>query len=157
MYESPQATALMAHSYSGNYIHLVFSTKDRRDTIPPGLQEKLWAYLFGICRNLKITLMAVGGITNHVHLLISLPATMRLSDAVKELKANSSRWLREHGIAFEWQKGYGAFSVSASNLDVVQHYVRNQEEHHQKRSFDDEFLTLLKKSRIPFIESEALG
>jgi putative transposase len=157
MDESPQATAHMAHSYSGNYIHLVFSTKDRRNTIPSDLQDKLWAYLFGICHNLKITLIAVGGISNHVHMLISLPATMRLSDAIKELKANSSRWIGEHGIAFEWQKGYGAFSVSASNLDVVQDYIRNQEEHHRKRSFDDEFLTLLKKSGIAFVASEALG
>jgi len=147
----------MAHSYSGNYVHIVFSTKDRRDTIPAELQEKLWAYLFGTCKNLKITLLAVGGITNHVHLLISLPPTIRLCDAIKELKANSSRWVGEHDIQFEWQKGYGAFSVSPSNLDVVQTYIRNQPEHHKKRTFDDEFLTLLKKSGISFVASEALG
>ena len=157
MFESPQATTFMAHSYSGNYVHIIFSTKNRRDTIPAELQDKLWAYLFGICKNLKITLLAVGGITNHVHLLISLPATIRLCDTIKELKANSSRWLGEHGIGFEWQKGYGAFSVSASNLGVVQNYIRNQVEHHKKRSFDDEFLTLLKKSGVAFVESEALG
>jgi putative transposase len=147
----------MAHSYSGNYVHIIFSTKDRRNTIPAYLQDKLWAYLSGICKNLKITLLAVGGISNHVHLLISLPATARLCDAVKELKANSSGWLGEHGIQFEWQKGYGAFSVSPSNLDIVQSYVRNQDEHHKKRSFEDEFLALLKKSRIPFVLSDALG
>lgn len=147
----------MAHSYSGNYVHIVFSTKDRRDAIPADLQDKLWAYLFGICKNLKITLLAVGGIANHVHLLISLPATIRLCDAVKELKANSSRWFGEHGIQFEWQKGYGAFSVSASNLNLVQAYIRNQPEHHKKRSFDNEFLTLLRKSGIPFVDLEALG
>jgi REP-associated tyrosine transposase len=157
MLESPQATEPMAHSYSGNYVHIVFSTKDRRDTIPAELQEKLWAYLFGICKNLNITLLAVGGTANHVHVLISLSATIRLCDAIKELKANSSRWLGEHGINFEWQKGYGAFSVSPSNLEVVQTYIRNQAEHHKKRTFDDEFLTLLKKSGIPFVHSEALG
>jgi REP element-mobilizing transposase RayT len=157
MSESPRATALMSHSYTGNYLHVVFSTKDRRATIPVELLEKMWAYLYGICRNLKVDLLAVGGTANHVHILISLPPTIRLADAIKELKANSSRWVGEHGISFQWQKGYGAFSVSPSNLDVVQKYIRNQEEHHRERTFEEEFLALLRKSGITFVAEQALG
>jgi REP element-mobilizing transposase RayT len=157
MRESPQATALMSHAYSGTCLHIVFSSKERRDSIPANLEEKLWAYLFGICRNLKIPMMAVGGTCNHVHILISLPATVGLSDAIKELKANSSRWLGEHGVDFQWQKGYGAFSVSPSNLDVVQQYIRNQEEHHRKRTFDEEFSRSYRKSGISFAAEEALS
>jgi REP element-mobilizing transposase RayT len=157
MPESPQATALMSHSYAGNYLHIIFSTKERRATIPSELQEKLWAYIFGICRNLGIPMLAVGGTSNHIHILVSLPATIRMADAIKELKANSSRWLGEHGVEFQWQKGYGAFSVSPSNLDVVQKYIRNQEEHHRKRTFEEEFLALLRKSGIPFVAEQALG
>ena len=156
-YESPQATSLMAHSYSGNYVHIIFSTKDRIESIPAHIHEKLWAYLFGIARNLKIVFLAVGGTSNHVHVLISLPATVRLCDAIKELKANSSRWLGEHGITFEWQKGYGAFSVSSSQLDVVERYIRNQEVHHRKLTFEDELLMMLQKSRIPHVKSEVLA
>jgi putative transposase len=120
-------------------------------------QEKLYAYLFGIARNLGITLMAVGGTANHVHLLISLPPRLSLSEAMQKLKANSSRWLGEQGIAFEWQKGYGAFSVSASLLDKVQLYIQNQKQHHERRSFEEEFLVLLKKSGVPCDEQGFLG
>lgn len=93
--------------------------------IPQELQEPLWAYLRGIANNLKIKTLAVGGTANHIHLLLGLPPTMRLAEAIQKLKANSSRWLGEQGIKFQWQEGYGAFSVSPSLLGAVQAYIRN--------------------------------
>ena len=140
----------MPHTYNANFIHCIFSTKDRRDLIPAELQEQLWAYLLGIANNLKIKLLAVGGTANHVHLLLALPPTVPVAEAVQKLKANSSRWLGEHGIAFQWQEGYGAFSVSSSLLKTVQGYIRNQPEHHRKRTFEEEFRALLDKSDVAY-------
>ena len=91
----------MSHTYNANFVHYIFSTKDRRDTIPEELQEKLWAYLVGIANNLHIKVLAIGGTTNHAHLLVGLPPTMTVAEAVQKLKANSSRWLGEHGISFQ--------------------------------------------------------
>ena len=125
----------------------------RANIIPAELQEKLWAYLIGIAHNLKIAALAVGGTENHIHLLFGLPATLTLAEAVGKLKANSSRWMGEHGIKFEWQKGYGAFSVSPSMVATVKTYIRNQPEHHKKRNFEEEFLALLRKSGIAFDEA----
>lgn len=143
----------MAHTYASNLVHCVFSTKMRANIIPAELQEKLWAYFMGIARNLKIATLAAGGTGNHIHLMFGLPATVTLAEAVGKLKANSSRWMGQHGIAFEWQKGYGAFSVSPSMVATVKAYIRNQPEHHKKRNFEEEFLALLRKSGIPFDET----
>jgi REP element-mobilizing transposase RayT len=140
----------MAHAYNANFVHCIFSTKDRRDAIPAELQEKLWAYLLGIATNLKIKLLAAGGTANHIHLLLALPPTMGVAEAVQKLKANSSRWLGEHGISFRWQDGNGVFSVSPSLLNTVQKYIRSQAEHHRKRSFEEEFRALLDKSGVPY-------
>ena|SRR6202035_2377540 len=138
----------MPQTYAAQFVHCVFSTKHRRDTIPPTLQNNLYAYLRGIAKNLDVELLAARGSANHVHLLIGLPSKMSLAEAVQKFKANSSRWLGEQGVDFEWQRGYAAFSVSPSLLTVVQTYIRNQERHHQQRSFDEEFLSLLRKSGI---------
>jgi len=140
----------MAHTYNANFVHCIFSTKDRENSIPRELQEQLWAYLLGIANNLKIKTLAVGGTKNHVHLLLGLPPTMTLAEAIQKLKANSSRWLGERGVRFQWQGGYGAFSVSPSLLGSVQAYIRNQEEHHRRRSFEDEFRVLLEKSGVTY-------
>ena len=94
----------MSHAHAANFVHCVFSTKDRRDLIPKALEEKLWAYLFGIAKNLEVKLLAVGGTCNHIHLLICLPPSLPLAEVIQKLKANSSRWLGEHGLSFEWQK-----------------------------------------------------
>ncbi len=91
----------MAHTYIANFTHLVFSTKNRNNTIPPELQEKLWAYLLGIANNLRIKTVAVGGTSNHIHILLALPPTMPIAEAVQKLKANSSRWLGEQGLTFQ--------------------------------------------------------
>jgi len=147
----------MPHAYTANFVHCVFSTKERRDTIPAEIQEKLWAYLIGIAGNLRIEMLAVGGTRNHIHVLIGLPAKIPLSEAVQKLKANSSRWVGEHSVEFEWQKGYGAFSVSPSMVATVKAYIRNQAQHHKNRNFEEEFLALLRKSGVAFDADHVFG
>jgi REP-associated tyrosine transposase len=134
----------MSHTHTWVLVHCIFSTKQRANLIPD--PNELCRYLTGVARAKNITLVAVGGTDNHVHLLIALPPTMMLAKAVQELKANSSRWFHERGIRFAWQEGYGAFSVSQSQKQVVADYIANQPEHHKKWSFEQEFMTLLKKS-----------
>jgi putative transposase len=140
----------MSHTHAANFVHCVFSTKERRNLIPTELQERLYAYLIGIAGNLGFRILAAGGTSNHVHLLVGLPASLTLAEIVQKLKANSSRWLGENGVRFEWQKGYGAFSVSPSLLTTVQAYIRNQDQHHRRRSFEEEFRALLEKSGIAY-------
>ncbi|HTW60367.1 MAG TPA: transposase [Terracidiphilus sp.] len=137
----------MAHTYTSNFVHCIFSTKDRRPLISPDRMEGIYAYLGGIARGEGYTLVAAGGTANHLHLLFILPATHSLAAAVQKLKGSSSRWM---GKGFAWQEGYGAFSVSPSQVPVVRNYIHNQEEHHRKRSFEDEFVRLLKSCRIEF-------
>jgi putative transposase len=107
-------------------------------------------YFVGIGKGHDFSVLCAGSTANHAHLLIVLPASMPLAKAVQVLKANSSRWLGEHGFDFAWQEGYGAFSVSASNRDAVRHYIEHQQEHHAKHSFEDEFVSLLRKSNVAF-------
>lgn len=140
----------MSHSHFRNLVHVVFSTKERKATIPTSDLLKLWAYLIGIGKNLKVLVIAAGGTENHVHLLFVLPPTLTLAKAVQLFKANSSRWMSERGRIFTWQQGHGAFSVSPSQASHVKQYIRNQAAHHRKRSFEDEFLLLLKKSGIDY-------
>lgn len=109
------------------------------------MQPKLWAYLVGIGRNYDIVTFAAGGMEDHVHILLRLPPVLALARALSLLKANSSYWMTEHGLEFSWQAGYGAFSVSASNLVTVEKCVRDQERHHQKMSFDEEYSVLTKR------------
>lgn len=147
----------MSHSFSKNHIHLVFSTKGRRRTISEAMQSEMWAYLGGVCRNEKMVSVAIGGVADHVHLLFHLPPTVSLSKAISVLKSNSSRWMNERGIKFAWQEGYGAFSVSASNLARVSRYIRDQKRHHQKLSFEEEFLTLLRRHKVDFDPESVFG
>ena len=147
----------MAHRYSNILVHCVFSTKERKNLIPEEFIPKLWKYFEGIGRNHGLPILTAGGISNHVHLLIALPPDMPIAKAIQVLKANSSRWLREHGIDFTWQEGYGAFSVSSSNRDTVKHYIEHQAEHHRKRSYEKEFETMLRKAGIAFDVKEAFG
>ncbi len=142
----------MSHTYTSTLFHVVFSTKERRRAIaePP----KLWAYVAGVARNLHYAALSVGGTENHVHILLRLPGQVPVAEAVQKLKSNSSRWLRENGTWMGWQEGYGAFSVSASNVDAVRLYIQNQPEHHRRHSFEDEFLALLTKSGVTFNRTE---
>jgi len=138
----------MPRSYVLNYVHCVFSTKGRaqliRDSAP------LWAYLRGVARNRGFDIFAIGGTNNHVHLLLSVPPGMHLGDLVRDLKANSSRFMKTNVPGFSWQDGYAAFSVSPSQLEVVKRYIARQEEHHRRRTFDDELLALLDKAGVSY-------
>ena len=138
----------MAHTFVRNHVHIVFSTRERRPFINPAIQEKLWAYIRGIARNYDTDLEAIGGMPDHIHILAAIPAKLSVADAVRVLKANSSKWMNESGHLFGWQKGYAAVSVSASNLKAVMEYIRNQPAHHTKRSFKDEYIALLRKYGI---------
>lgn len=140
----------MPHTYSQNYLHVVFSTKGRRKLITKEFQPKLWSYMAGIGRNNGFLVLANGGMEDHTHLLIQLPATLALAKAVQLLKGGSSKWVGEHGREFSWQEGYGAFSVSKSNMNTVVKYIANQETHHRKITFEDEFITLLEKHGIEY-------
>lgn len=146
----------MAHKYPNVLIHVVFSTRRRQSLIPEQLQPKLWKYFIGIGSNHHVPVLAVGGNANHAHLLLSLPSDVTFAKAIQVLKANSSRWIGEHGIDFSWQEGQGAFSVSASNKHAVVRYIERQAEHHAKHTFDDEYTTLLTKSGVVFNREEAL-
>jgi putative transposase len=147
----------MSHTLTQSHVHVVFSTKNRLKTIPAKIQPELWSYIAGICRNRKMIPVAIGGIEDHAHLLFHLPPTLTLSKAVNLIKANSSRWMNEHGRNFAWQEGYGAFNVSVSNLEAVAKYVRNQRWHHRKMTFEEEFLALLKKHRIEYDPKYVFG
>ncbi len=148
----------MSHTYTANLLHLVFSTKHRRDLIPPELQPRLWGYMAEIGRNRAIHILAVGGIANHAHVLLSLPAIMPLAKAAQALKGISSKWMNEIGRGdFAWQEGYAAFSVSRSQLSSVISYVNSQPEHHRKHSFESEFLSLLTKHGIEYDPKYVFG
>jgi putative transposase len=140
----------MSHTYAQNVIHVVFSTKDRRKTISAEFQPKLWAYSAGICKKQGILVHAIGGTEDHVHFLMQLPPALALAKAVLTLKSNSSRWANETEQKLAWQQGYAAFSVSASIVPAVVRYIQNQEAHHRKMSFDEEFLVLLRKHGAEF-------
>ena len=140
----------MSHTYAQNVIHVVFSTKDRRKLMPEEFRPRMWAYAVGVWKRLDILVLAVGGMEDHIHFLLQIPPTVALAKAVLAIKSNSSRWASEEGLKFAWQEGYGAFSVSSSNVPVVVRYIQNQEAHHKKMNFDEEFLALLKKHGIGF-------
>jgi REP element-mobilizing transposase RayT len=143
----------MAHSFISNYMHCVFSTRGRLALITPELQPRLWAYIGGIARENGMKAIAVGGIADHIHVLLSLPATISFAKAVQLIKGGSSKWVHEEfprSKDFGWQDGYAAFSVSRSQLDKTADYINNQKEHHRKRSFQEEFIELLDKHGIEY-------
>ncbi len=145
----------MAHTFTNLLIHVVFSTRLREPTIGDAIRSDLQSYIGGILRELRSTPIAIGGTRDHVHLLTRLPADLALADCLRVLKTNSSRWVKEkwpERRSFAWQAGYGAFSVSASNRANVIRYIQEQEQHHRKISFQDEFLALLRKHGVEFDE-----
>ncbi|HWE93100.1 MAG TPA: IS200/IS605 family transposase [Tepidisphaeraceae bacterium] len=132
----------MAHTYANLLTHVIFSTKDRSGIIDADLGLLLFPYMGGIVRELNGTALAINGPTDHVHLLLALPANLALSEAMRVLKTNSSRWVHEQWPqrrTFAWQTGCGAFSVSQSNAEQVCAYIANQEEHHRQVSFQERF------------------
>jgi putative transposase len=140
----------MAHSYLCVYLHVVFSTKNRRPLIPDGNSRLLTKYLAGIAKNYGMKALATGGMPDHLHILLSLSPEISVSKAVNVLKSNSSKWMKTQSPQFAWQDGYSAFSVSTSALSNVIAYIKGQPEHHKKRDFAQEYLALLKKHGIKY-------
>ena len=145
----------MSRTYSNLLYHLVFSTKDRIPLISPSFRDDLHSYLGGIVRDLGGIPLEIGGVADHVHLLVKLKPTAALSDVMRELKAGSSKWINENKMKlrkFGWQDGYAAFSVSKSQAPRVRAYISNQEEHHRRVGFKEEFLALLQRNGIEYDE-----
>jgi REP element-mobilizing transposase RayT len=138
----------MPHTLARNLVHCVFSTKGRLNLIKD--PASLWNHLGVIAKTKGIALVAVGGTSNHVHMLIALAPTITLATAIQNLKAHSSRWMKEDVPRFAWQEGYGGFSVSESNREAVMHYIATQAEHHRKWTYEQEFVTLVRKSGVEF-------
>jgi len=144
------------HSFVSCLIHCVWSTKNREPCLIPDLRERLWPYLGGIAKQNQMKTLAIGGAADHVHVLLSLPATLSVAKAMQLLKGNSSKWIREtfpKMRSFAWQEGYGAFSVGISGVDATVTYINNQTEHHRKRSFREEFIAMLQKHGFEYEES----
>lgn len=138
----------MPHSLTRSLFHIVFSTKERRNLIPRESLQTAWAYIAAIGRNHQITMLSVGGTQNHVHALVEMRPDMALADAVRTLKCNSSRWLRESVKMFEWQQGYWAFSVSPSQTAGVLRYIAHQQKHHARYSFEAELRSIMMAAGI---------
>lgn len=145
----------MAQSYTNLIYHIVFSTKNRESLITPETQPRLYEYIGGIIRNKGGILLEIGGMNDHIHVLAKLRPDNSLSNILRDLKANSTGWMHKvfpEMKDFSWQNGYGAFTVSASQIEKVRQYIVNQEEHHSKISFKDEFIKLLRANEIEFDE-----
>lgn len=139
-------------SFTRLIYHIVFATKYRQRTIRAGLQERLYEYLGGTLRGKKGQLIEIGGVEDHVHLLAGLSPSLAVSDVIRDLKANSSKWKKEElrigGSA--WQKGFGAFTVSYDRIDAIRKYIQNQEEHHETKTFQEEYIDFLQRHGIEF-------
>ena len=140
----------MSHTYCSRLYHCVFSTKNRRSIIPPDLKERLWPYMAGIARMNKFKALVVGGMPDHAHLLLSLPSTMTHYKAVQLIKGGSSKWINDHlpRRTFDWQDGYGAFTIGISQVEATVRYINNQERHHRRITWDEEFAKMLEKHGI---------
>ena len=140
-------------TFTNLLFHIIYSTKYRKPTIRMEWQDDLYGYIGGIVRDQKGTLLRIGGVEDHVHLLVKLSPTIAISDVLRKIKSNSSKWINERPDVtrkFEWQSGYAAFSVSESQMPSVSEYIANQAEHHRKKTFEEEFLAILRKHNIEF-------
>ena len=143
----------MANTFSQIYIQTVFAVSGRQSLIKPKFKEEIYKYITGIVRNQGQKLIAINGVEDHLHMLIGLRPAMALADLIREVKADSSNFINDKKWVrgkFSWQEGYGAFSYGHSQLDTIIRYIQNQEEHHRRRSFRNEYLSLLRKFDIAF-------
>jgi putative transposase len=144
----------MSSTHLSLHCHVIFGTKHQRPLIAPDWRPRFHGYLGGALRTLEVVPEAVGGVADHVHLLIGFRATHCLADIMRDVKRTSSAWVHETigDKQFEWQDGYGAFSVSASALEKVKHYIADQEVHHRKKTFQEEYVEFLKSSGVEYDE-----
>ena len=145
----------MANTYTQLYIHIVFTVKGRQNLIQKQWREELHKYICGIVNRQNEKVYAIGGVADHVHILISIKPNIAISDLVREIKANSSKWVNEKRFVlgkFEWQEGFGAFSYAQSQLNAVINYINTQELHHKNKTFKEEYLDLLSKFSIEYEE-----
>ena len=150
----------MSHTYTNLLSHVIFSTKDRRPLIDDELKPRLLGYINGIVNEGGGKVLSLNAMPDHLHGLFELPPTSSLSDSMRILKTNSSRWVHEtwgSRSSFAWQAGYGAFSVSRSNVSAVANYIEEQESHHRKRTFQEEFVELLVRHGIDYDPRYVLG
>jgi putative transposase len=130
--------------------HIVFATKCRKPTITDSIRESLYEYIGGTLRAKQGSTIEIGGVKDHIHILAKLSPTLAVSDVIRAVKANSSKWMNEQQNDFQWQKGYGAFTISYDKVAAVTKYIRNQEEHHRTRSFQEEYIEFLERHQINF-------
>ena len=145
----------MANTYTQIYLHVVFSVKGRQCLIQKEWKEDMFKYICGIVNGKNQKVYAIGGIADHMHILLSIKPNIAPSDLVRDIKANSSKWINENGFLkgkFNWQEGFGAFSCAKAQLERIITYINNQEEHHRKKNFKGEYLELLNKYDIEFDE-----
>ena len=140
----------MSHTYCSALFHCVFSTKERRPIIPFDLKDRLWPYIAGIARMNRFKALAGGGMPDHAHVLVSLPATMPIAKAIQLIKGGSSKWINDHlkRRSFAWQDGYSAFSIGISQVENTVRYIDNQERHHKRITADEELLRMLERHGI---------
>jgi putative transposase len=137
-------------AYTNVIYHIVFGTKGRSKTINNDIRAELYKYIGGIARNLGGIALEINGIDDHIHILVKLKATIALAEFIRDVKSNSSTWLKKNGVTkFAWQRRYGAFTVSESQVKVVRKYVREQEKHHRKFDYKNEFESMLRVNGIP--------
>jgi REP-associated tyrosine transposase len=150
----------MPQSLSRVILHIIFSTKDREPWLDANVRTRTHAYLATICRDQGAELANVGGVADHVHLLTSLPRTLSQAQLIEQIKKSCSKWIKTVDAryrGFTWQRGYGAFSVSPSQLESVRRYIDRQPEHHRTRTFQEEYRELLHKHGVDFYERLCLG
>ena len=150
----------MANTYTSLHYHFIFSTKNREPWIVPDIEQRVWPFIGGIARKHKMTALQVGGVDDHIHALVTAPPTIAPFQIAQYLKGESSKWIHEEFselYKFGWQDGYGAFTVSKSNIPEVIRYIQNQREHHRRKTFQEEYLDFLRKSGIEYDERYLWG
>jgi putative transposase len=145
----------MPQSLAYNYLHITFSTKYREPLIDVAIEDELFKYIGGICKNLECNPIKVGGYRDHIHILCILSRKIALMKLLEEVKSHSSKWIKTKGDKYKnfyWQRGYGSFSVNPAEIDVVIRYIENQAEHHKKKTFQEEYVAFLKKYNAEYDE-----